>query len=78
MKTKINKKIKKLFEPTLKIIEKQTICEHFWEDKDGRAYFRCKNCGYLADNRQLDRLIFIQKLLERGMSMKMIKECNFF
>lgn len=35
----IKEMIQKLFEPTLKIIDEQTNCEHNWKDKDGSAYY---------------------------------------
>lgn len=74
MKNEIKKRIVKLFEPYLKKIEKQSNCNHIWKDKDGAAYFRCKKCGYLADDKQLDKLIFTQKLIEKGMTPDMIKQ----
>ena len=73
MEDKIKKRIEKLFEPTIKIIEKQSNCEHNWSDKDGAAYFRCKKCGFLAEDKQLDKLIFTLKLVQKGMSAEMIK-----
>lgn len=73
MENKINGLIVKLFEPTLKKIEEQTNCDHTWPDKNGSAYFRCSNCGYLADNRELDKLIMIQKLIKKGATPEMIK-----
>lgn len=73
MENEINGLIVKLFEPALKKIEEQTNCEHTWPNKNGSAYFRCSNCGYLADNLELDKLIMIQKLTQKGATPEMIK-----
>jgi len=74
MENEIKDLIVKLFEPTLKKIEEQTNCNHRWKDKNGAAYFRCSNCGYLADNLELDKLITIQKLTLKGATPEMIKK----
>lgn len=70
----IKEMIQRLFEPTLKIIDEQTNCEHNWKDKDGSAYYRCNKCGYLADNQELDKLITIEKLKQKGATAEMIKK----
>ena len=73
---KINARVIKLFEPALKTIIKQSACEHVWKEKNGAANYRCKKCGYLADDRTLDKLIFKQKLEERGVTQEQIKQLN--
>jgi tRNA(Ile2) C34 agmatinyltransferase TiaS len=75
---KIKKRIVKLFQPYLKKIEKQSNCKHQWRDKDGSANFRCKKCGYLAEDSELGRLIFIEKLIQRGMTPDAIKRFKEF
>jgi hypothetical protein len=41
-------------------------CKHYWGEKYGSAYYRCSNCGYLADgSKELDRLITIQKFKDK-------------
>ena len=74
MEDKIKKRIIELFSPTIKKIEKQSNCEHNWKDKDGAAYFRCKKCGFLADDRKLDKFIFTMKLMKKGMTPEMIEQ----
>lgn len=64
----INKRIVERFQPTLDIIQRQTACEHKWPDKQGVAYYRCSICGYLADDKELDRFITIQKMIDSGLS----------
>lgn len=64
----IKKRIAERFQPTLDIIQRQTACEHKWSDKQGAAYYRCSVCGYLADDRELDRFISIQKMIDKGVS----------
>ena len=64
----INKRIAERFQPTLDIIQRQTACEHKWHDKHGAAYYRCDICGYLADDKELDRFITIQKMIDKGVS----------
>jgi hypothetical protein len=71
---KIALKINKLFKPFVSKIEKQSKCAHKWKDKNGSAYYRCSLCGYLADDSELDSLIFEQKLLESGVTEKRLKE----
>ena len=66
-------RIAELFKPTLLKIEEQTSCVHDWMDKDGAAYFRCSICGYLADDKDLDNYIFVNKLLDKGMKIEDIK-----
>lgn len=63
----INKRIAERFQPTLDIIQRQTACEHKWHDKHGAAYYRCDICG-LADDKELDRFITIQKMIDKGVS----------
>lgn len=70
----IKERIVNRFKPTVKTIEKQTNCIHKWKDKDGSAYFRCKKCGYLADDQILDKLIFTMKLIEKGMDLETINK----
>ena len=55
MEDKIKQRIVELFKPTLEIIERQSNCEHNWPHKEGSAYYRCTKCGYLADDRELDK-----------------------
>ena len=74
MKEEIKQRVIELFKPTLETIERQSNCDHQWKDKDGAAYFRCKVCGYLADDRKLDKMIFKMKLMEKGMTPEMIKK----
>lgn len=74
IKEDIKQQIIKLFTPSLKVIEKQSNCEHLWKDKDGAAYFRCKKCGYLADDKKLDKMIFTMKLIEKGITPEMLKK----
>lgn len=59
----IKRRIAERFQPTLDIIQRQTACEHKWPEKHGAAYYRCSICGYLADDRELDRFISIQKMI---------------
>lgn len=73
MKYEINNLITELFKPSLNKIKEQTNCNHIWLDKNGSAYFRCNNCGYLADNMELDKLITINNLVEKGATPEMIK-----
>ncbi len=70
----IKERIVNRFKPTLKTNEKQTNCFHKWKDKDGSAYFRCRKCGYLADDQVLDKLIFTMKLIEKGMDLETINK----
>jgi len=64
----INKRIAERFQPTLDIIQRQTACMHKWPHKNGAAYYRCSICGYLADDKELDRFITIQKMIDKGVS----------
>lgn len=64
----IKRRIAERFQPTLDIIQRQTACEHKWPEKHGAAYYRCCMCGYLADDRELDRSISIQKMIDKGVS----------
>jgi hypothetical protein len=75
---KIKIRITELFQPTLKRIEEQTECNHNWLDKHGSAYFRCSICGYLAEDRTLDKLIMEQKLLNKGLSPEQVKKYKDF
>jgi rubrerythrin len=74
MEDKIKERIVELFKPTLKIIEEQSNCKHKWPHKDGTAYYRCSICGYLAEDRELDKLISIDKMIKKGMTPEMIKK----
>lgn len=74
MENKIKTRIEKLFESTLKTISKQSNCEHNWKDKNGASYYRCKKCGFLAEDKQLDKLIFTSKLLKNGWLLEDIKK----
>jgi hypothetical protein len=70
----IKKAIAERFQPTLDAIERQSSCEHEWPDKNGAAYYRCGKCGYLADNQRIDRLIGVQKLIEKGIPPEDIEQ----
>jgi len=74
MEDKIKQRVIELFKPELERIERQSNCNHTWKDKDGSAYFRCKECGFLADDRELDKMIMTMKLLNKGMTPEMIKK----
>ena len=71
--TKIKDRIEKLFKPNLKLISQQLNCNHNWDDKVGSSYFKCKKCGYFAEDKQLDKLIFEMKLMEKGADTNTIK-----
>jgi hypothetical protein len=73
MEDKIKDRVIKLFKPLQKTIDNQSNCEHNWKDKDGSAYYRCKKCGYLTEDRELDKLITINKMIKKGLSPKIIK-----
>jgi rubrerythrin len=64
----INEEINKLYQPTLDRISEVKNCTLLgW---NGSAYYRCSNCGYLADgSKELDRLITIQKFKDKGLSV---------
>lgn len=71
----INKEINKLFEPILDRIKEVKNCNHVWPDKNGSAYYRCSECGYLADgSKELDKLITIQKFTDKGLSQENINQ----
>ena len=70
----VKSRIEELFKPTLETIRRQSDCQHKWLDKEGKAYFRCEICGYLADDKELDNLITNIKLSERGLTEDKIKE----
>lgn len=74
MEDKIKQRVIKLFKPELERIERQSKCNHIWKDKDGSAYFRCKKCGFLADDKKLDKMIMTMKLINKGMTPEMIKK----
>ena len=74
MEDKIKQRIVELFKPTLEIIERQSNCEHNWPHKDGSSYYRCTKCGYLADDRELDKSITIMKMIKQGATPEMIKK----
>ena len=74
MDDKIKQKVIELFKPELERIERQSNCNHIWKDKDGSAHFRCKNCGFLAEDRELDKMIMEMKLLKKGITPVMIKK----
>ena len=69
----IKKAIAERFRPTLDAIERQSNCEHEWADKNGAAYYRCGICGYLADNQKIDKLIGVQKLIDKGIPLEDIE-----
>jgi len=73
---KIKERILKLLQPILKDIDKKINCDHIWNDKNGASNFRCKKCGYLAQDLTLDKLISIKKYTEKGLNKKMIKELD--
>jgi hypothetical protein len=71
----INEEINKLYQPTLDRISEVKNCKHYWGEKYGSAYYRCSNCGYLADgSKELDRLITIQKFKDKGLSVDDIEK----
>lgn len=76
MEDNISKRISDLFKPALKKIEKQSNCQHNWKDKSGSSNFRCRKCGYLVDDKKLDKLIHTMKLVQRGATPEFIKEYN--
>jgi len=39
----------------------------------GSAYYKCTKCGYLADDRELDKSIKIMKMMKQGATPEMIK-----
>ncbi len=69
----IKKAIAERFRPTLDTIEKQSNCEHEWPDKNGAAYYRCSKCGYNADSIKIDKLIGVQKLIDKGVPVEDIE-----
>jgi tRNA(Ile2) C34 agmatinyltransferase TiaS len=69
----IKKAIIERFQPTIDTIERQSNCEHEWPDKNGTAYYKCSKCGYLADNQKIDKLIGVQKLIDKGISVEDIE-----
>lgn len=74
MENEIKHRIIERFKPALKTIDNQSNCVHNWKDKEGSAYYRCNKCGYLADDRELDKLITIMKLMKKGATPEMIKK----
>ncbi len=74
MKEEIKQRVIELFKPALERIKEQSNCDHLWKDKDGSAYFRCEKCGFLAQDKALDRLIFTMKLMDKGLTPEMIKK----
>jgi rubrerythrin len=74
MEDKIKQRIVELFKPALETIERQSNCEHNWPHKDGSAYYRCTKCGYLADDRDLDKSITIMRMMKQGATPEMIKK----
>ena len=76
MEDKIKNRIIKLFEPTVKTIEKQINCDHKWKDRTGTAGYHCKKCGYFCDDKILNKLISIQKLIQKGITQEWIKKNN--
>jgi hypothetical protein len=74
MENEIKDRIIKLFKPTLKIIKEQSECDHEWGDKNGAAYYRCSKCGYLAEDRKLDKLITMNDLIQKGMPIEMVEK----
>jgi tRNA(Ile2) C34 agmatinyltransferase TiaS len=69
----IKKAILERFQPTLDTIERQSNCDHKWSDKNGAAYYRCRKCGYLADNQKINKLIGVQRLIDKGMPVEDIE-----
>ena len=74
MKEEIKQRVIELFKPALERIKEQSNCDHLWKDKDGSAYFRCEKCGFLAQDKALDRLIFTMKLMDKSLTPEMIKK----
>lgn len=70
----IKERIIALYKPTLNIINKRINCNHNWLDKDGSANFICSECGYNCEDKELDRLIFRDKLLKKGLSEEKVNK----
>lgn len=70
----IKDRIIELYKPTLDIIEKRTNCDHDWLDKNGSSTYRCSKCEYTCSDKELDRLIFKDKLLKKGHSSEYVNK----
>lgn len=56
--------------PTYDELIKKMNCDHVWIDNHGTSYNQCSICGFTLttsfDNGKLEKLIFKQKLIDKG------------